>query len=239
MRLGSAFLLGMLLLASCTNNEISISNKKLKVFEEFRFEPNHLQAIQERSRLRAITYFNSMSYFINEGTEMGFEYALASEFADWLGVELEIVIPPSSSAVYDWLEDNGGDLIIMPHDRTRLLPGTLKLSDNYATSYDVVMTLSNNKKIQNTQDLNNKTVYVIRKSQQHHALNQLIQNKQLDINIKQLPEDHSDEELLELLANGSIEAIAIEGRFANLALQSKYKQLRRCADWSTRTASRR
>src|SRR5688572_7569607 len=84
---------------------LETERKGLKVFEEFRSQPQSLQAIQDRSKLRAITYFNAMGYFISEANEKGFDYSLASEFAEWLGVELEIVIPPSRAAAADWLHD--------------------------------------------------------------------------------------------------------------------------------------
>lgn len=221
-----AFFALLFALIGCNSGEVQhLNSKKLKVFEEFKAEPNGLQAVQERSRLRAITYFNSMSYFIANGKEMGFEYNLAREFADWLGVDLEIVVPPSASAMYDWLQDSGGDIIIAPHLVSTKLPNSLKFSDAYSTTSDVIMTPPNDNSIHSIDDLKGRVVYVIRKSRQHDRLEQLNAERHLNINIKQIPEDHSDEELLDLVQSKRAPAIAIDGRFASVAQISKYPQL--------------
>jgi membrane-bound lytic murein transglycosylase F len=42
---------------------------------------------------------------------LGFEYELAQEFAQSIGVRLEVVIPPNRQALLDYLESGRGDLI--------------------------------------------------------------------------------------------------------------------------------
>lgn len=54
-------------------------------------EPNSFQQILERGTLRVGTTFGTSNYYIGAEGPKGFEYELAKKYADYLGVELEIV----------------------------------------------------------------------------------------------------------------------------------------------------
>ena len=54
-----------------------------------------LEQIQQQNQLIVITRNSSTTYFEGPDGPTGFEYELASRFADYLGVELRIVIPPN------------------------------------------------------------------------------------------------------------------------------------------------
>ena len=47
-----------------------------------------LEQIQDSGLLRVITLYGSTSYFQYRGQEMGFQYELANQFAEYLGVKL-------------------------------------------------------------------------------------------------------------------------------------------------------
>ena len=57
--------------------------------------PSLLEQIQQQNQLIVITRNSSTTYFEGPDGPTGFEYELASRFADYLGVELRIVIPPN------------------------------------------------------------------------------------------------------------------------------------------------
>lgn len=57
--------------------------------------PSLLEQVRQQNQLIVITRNSSTTYFEGPDGPTGFEYELAKRFADYLGVELHIVIPPN------------------------------------------------------------------------------------------------------------------------------------------------
>lgn len=57
--------------------------------------PSLLEQIQQQNQLIVITRNSSTTYFEGPDGPTGFDYDLAKRFADYLGVELHIVVPPN------------------------------------------------------------------------------------------------------------------------------------------------
>ncbi len=223
------FLLGLILqTVACDSRPISVAVKTRPVFQEFHAKPNNLKAIRQRGRLRIITHFQSMEYFLAHGYEQGFEYDLARTFANELGVEVEAVLPPSRSAMQEWLRDGGGDLIISAQPLNQpLLPGLVH-SRPYRTLADAVVVRRQDatwSSIDKSNKLKGKSVSVVRKSLQYDSLLQL-QQQGVTVRIHTLADDHSDHDLLESLASGLLSAVAVDEAFARQALRSHYHNLK-------------
>ncbi len=78
------------------------------------YTPDHdLDAIIENGKLRAVTDFNSVDYFIYKGEPMGFQYEMLQSFADLLGVDLELTIVDSYNDALKRLNDGKADIIAM------------------------------------------------------------------------------------------------------------------------------
>ncbi|MCL5050908.1 MAG: membrane-bound lytic murein transglycosylase MltF [Firmicutes bacterium] len=73
--LASAWLAAAWLLAACSQDS---------------GQPNHLQQVQARGYLTVGTLMNSSGYFLREDGEAGFEFELAQQLANELGVELSV-----------------------------------------------------------------------------------------------------------------------------------------------------
>jgi membrane-bound lytic murein transglycosylase F len=56
-------------------------------------------------------HHGAASYFLYRGEQMGFEYELVQAFAKELGVELEVLTPPSGIELTEWLKAGKGDVI--------------------------------------------------------------------------------------------------------------------------------
>jgi len=67
-----------------------------------------LDQIKQRRVLRVLLRNNAASYFLYRGELMGFEYELAREFADYHGLRLEVVVPPSHRDIATWLLEGRG-----------------------------------------------------------------------------------------------------------------------------------
>ena len=90
-------------LFACFNgNDSSLNNKKTT---------GDLDDILKKGKLTVLLENSSTSYFIYRGKVMGFEYELLKEFADELGVELEVRILHDLDEMIDLLNKQEGDLV--------------------------------------------------------------------------------------------------------------------------------
>ena len=70
-----------------------------------------ISRIKSRKKLKVITDYNSINYFIYHGYPMGFQYEMVSSFASYLGVKVEIITCNELDKAFKLLEDNEADLI--------------------------------------------------------------------------------------------------------------------------------
>lgn len=70
-----------------------------------------LDEIKKKGKLRVITGFNPLSYFIYKGNPMGYDYELLKMFANELDVELELYVAHDFDSVFHYLNRGMGDVI--------------------------------------------------------------------------------------------------------------------------------
>lgn len=75
-----------------------------------------LEEIKKRGTLRAMTTYSATSYFLYRGEPMGYEYQLLERFADYLDVELEIVVSDDIDSMFYHL--NNGEIDLIAHGLT-------------------------------------------------------------------------------------------------------------------------
>ena len=73
-----------------------------------------LEQILDSGVLRVITLYGSTSYFQYRGQEMGFQYELASQFAEYLDLKLEVLVANNIDEMRSMLLQGKGDLIAFP-----------------------------------------------------------------------------------------------------------------------------
>lgn len=76
----------------------------------------NLEEITKRGTLRAMTTYSATSYFLYRGVPMGYEYELLERFADYLNVELEIVLSDNIDSMFYHL--NKGEIDLIAHGLT-------------------------------------------------------------------------------------------------------------------------
>lgn len=81
-------------------------------------QPSELDAIKERGVLRVGTLLGPTSYYLDANGEAGIEYVLAKNFADELGVELEMVSRYNVKNLMNLLATREVDLLAAGLDRT-------------------------------------------------------------------------------------------------------------------------
>lgn len=79
---------------------------------------SHLQKIHDRGSLVMLTVNGATTYYQGAETETGFEYELALEFADHLGVALDVVTVPTVADLIPTLLAGRGDFVAANLSRT-------------------------------------------------------------------------------------------------------------------------
>jgi membrane-bound lytic murein transglycosylase F len=131
-----------------------------------------LDEIREEGKLKVVTEYNSISYFIYRGQPMGFQYQMLQELANYLGLELEVSVNNNLEENFEHLANNEVDLIAMnltvTADRKEKVNFTLPLLQ---TRQVLVQRKPNNWEVMNSKQLESwllrnqlelagKTVYV-------------------------------------------------------------------------------
>lgn len=70
-----------------------------------------LEKIRERGVLRVATLNSPLTYYFDRDDASGFDYHLVSDFADYLGVDLQIITAADPRRLFQLLEDRKVDLI--------------------------------------------------------------------------------------------------------------------------------
>ena len=178
-----------------------------------------LTQMKDSGVLVALTLNSSISYFNYRGEPMGFQYELAEQFAQSLGLKLEMKTARNINDLVEMLIQGEGDLIAYP------LPVTKKFKDSVAfcgediITHQVLVQRNGNKKqpaLTNVTELIGKDVYA--KPGKH--LERLINlDKELGggIRIHEVTNDSiTNEDLIMQVANGTIDYTISDNDLARL-----------------------
>lgn len=100
---------------------------------------NRIAAIQERGVLRVSTLSSPLIYSDINGKTIGLDYELAQQFADYLGVKLDITVRQNINQLFDDLDNNKADVLaaglVYNSERSKnYQPGPTYYSVSLATS---------------------------------------------------------------------------------------------------------
>lgn len=177
-----------------------------------------LPQMKDSGMLVALTLNSSISYFDYRGEPMGFQYELANQFAQSLGIKLKIKTAHSTQELVHMLLKGEGDLIAYP------LPVTKEFKDSVAFCGEDIVThqvlVQRNKKgqkiLKDVTELVGKEVY----AQSGKYLNRLINlDKELGggILIREIENDSlTTEDLIMKVATGEIDYVVCDNDLARL-----------------------
>jgi len=131
-----------------------------------------LDRILNSGKLTVITDNNSNCYYTYRGKPMGFEYELTGAFADYLGVEFE-VITPGWEDMFDVLNKGKGNLIAASMTITPARKKLADFSDRYLQIQQHVIIHKDNHKVKNIEDLAGVKVHVRNKTSYQERLLEL------------------------------------------------------------------
>jgi len=161
--------------------------------------------IKKRRVLRVLLRNNAASYFLYRGELMGFEYELAREFANYHGLRMEVVVPPSYRELTTWLLEGRADIalgFLEPDDLQRRLGVDFSEPYHYARQHIVV---HKDDSTSSLADLDGQTILVRHQSHYWKRLSSL-QNQGAGFSLRAADDNVETEQLIELVAHGKYKA---------------------------------
>jgi len=176
-----------------------------------------LDEIDKRHVLRVLLRNNAASYFVYRGELMGFEYELAREFADYNGLRLEVVVPPSHRELTTWLLEGRADIamsFLEPDDAQRKLGVAYSNPYHYARQHIVVQKKDPANSIE---DLDNRTIFVRHYSLYWERLSEL-QREGAGFSLHATKDDVETEQLIDMVSRGKYKATMADGQLLDIEL---------------------
>jgi len=182
------------------------------IVKDYKFGTLH--KIIKSGQVTVITRNTPHCYYLYRDEPMGFEYELAREFADYLGVELKVQIAETWEGMIPLLKEGTGSFIAAGMAITPKRRKQVAFSDGYMDIQQQLITNRKSAKIKKLEDLSGKTIHVRRATAYQERLEEL-QKKGYDFNI-QLYNDLPTEELIQQVASGDIEFTVADSNIALL-----------------------
>jgi membrane-bound lytic murein transglycosylase F len=203
---------------SCSDNTQNNHRRDTVAFD--------LDSIKIRSRLVAVTDFNSTSYFIYRGEPMGFHFELLKAFTDHLGVDLEIITENNLEEAIEMLHTGRVDLMAMGLTVNTSRKEEIQFSEPIDNTRQVLVqhkprkwkTMSpsvlESKLLRNQTDLAGKTIYVQKSSSHAERMHSLAKEIGEHISVVEVP--FESETLIQLVDKGEIEYTVCDENIASV-----------------------
>lgn len=178
-----------------------------------------LEQIQTRGELIITTLNSSIDYFKYRGQEMGIQYELSKQFAEFIGVKLKIVISNSTSELIEKLINQEVDLIAYDLPITKTLKDSIAYCGTEVRTHQVIIQRgkrNGNTPLKDVTELIGKDVYV-KPGKYYERLKNLNSELGRGINIKLIKSDTiSIEDLISQVSNGDIDYTIAHNNLAKL-----------------------
>lgn len=223
----AGFFLLTILLQGCTGQEGGADARDRSARERLAYHRD-LGDILADGKLRAMTTYSATSYFLYRGEPMGFEYELLTRFADYLEVELELVVPSDIDSVFYDLQAGTADILAHGLTVTKDRLAQVDFTDHFYTTHQVLVQRKpdnwrnlhwralERSLIHDPMELIGDTVSVRRNSSYYNRLVNLDQELGGGIVIDTLPGNLSTEEIIQMVVDGKIKYTVADDNIASI-----------------------
>lgn len=185
-----------------------------------------LNEILESGKIRAITVYSSTNYFLYRGQPMGYEYELLQRLAEYLGLELEILVANEIREMFDMLNRGDGDVLAAGLTITNERRHDVRFTEYlYLTKQMLVQRkpenwrkmkrhVINNHLVKDPIELIGDTVHVTKNSSFFRRLKNLEEEIGGNIHIQVVDGDISTEKLISMVVNGEIKYTVADEQIA-------------------------
>lgn len=180
--------------------------------------PNDLPQLKDSGRLVVLTLYNSTSYFIYRGQEMGFQYELAQQFTQSLGLKMEVKVARNVADMERKLINGEGDLIAYNLPITKEGKNRVTYCGNEIITHQVIVqqTGRQTRPLKDVTELIGKEVYV-KPGKYYERLVNLNQELGGGILIKKVTSDSIGvEDLIAQVSEGKIQYTVADNDIARL-----------------------
>ena len=181
-------------------------------------EPGTLEKIEQRGVLNVCSYYNTTDYYVYKGIPKGFHYELVKDFADYLGVKLNIEINTNIDESIQKLNEGQYDLIAMSLSVTDSRKEDVQFSPSLFTTSQVLVQHTSDTLLQSLDDLKGKEIFLQEGTSFTRFLQHLSDSLQLNLKITEL-KDVTFEDILLKIENGEIPYTVIDKNIAQIASQ--------------------
>jgi membrane-bound lytic murein transglycosylase F len=181
---------------------LSCNGKKQEVIENV----SDLEAIKKQGVLRVATLSRSISFFVLNEQDMGYEYELADRFSKSLELEMEVVIARDMNDLVEKLVQKEVDLIAYPLIITNEFKEKVQYTEHvYFTKQFLIQSKKKGEKLlSDVTELIGKEVCVVENSKYHDRLINLNNEVGGGIIIRTVSNETDEEELIEMVAKNKI-----------------------------------
>ncbi|MCF8380451.1 MAG: transporter substrate-binding domain-containing protein [Bacteroidales bacterium] len=169
-----------------------------------------LSEIKMEGKLRVVTDFSSVNYYIYKGQPLGFQYEMLQELSDYLGIEIEVSVNNDIKQNFNALTSGNVDLIASNLTVTPERESFIDFTLPHSQSRQVLVQKANiqklfhgNQELRDLKELSGKTVYVQKYSAHYQQLKNISENLGGTINIIEVPIE--TEQLIKMVSRGDIE----------------------------------
>lgn len=173
-----------------------------------------VQRIRETGKLRLITASSINSYYYYENEPTGFEFDLAQEFAKYLNVELDIVVPGWNN-MFAYLDQGKGDFIAAGISITKKRLEDTSFSIPYMTIQQRIIHHNLVPGPKNIDEMKDKTFHV-RRGTSYHSRLEKIKSSGIDLNYI-LHDNIPTEELIAMVSKRKIQFTIADSNIAMLS----------------------
>ncbi|GEK54824.1 membrane-bound lytic murein transglycosylase MltF [Pseudoalteromonas espejiana] len=165
-------------------------------------QQTQLAQIKEQNKIRVGTLASASNYYQAVQGEQGFEYELSQAFADYLGVELEIVPFFNLSDMFERLESGDLDLIASGLTYNKVRAQQYRYGPTYRTISQKLVYKQGRVRPREFDDLDGNFTVIAKSS--HSLTLQDIKNSNPELNWQET-EELDEEELLQAVIDGEID----------------------------------
>lgn len=175
------------------------------------------EQVLKRGSLRVCSYYNTTDYYVYKGVTKGFHYELVKDFADYLGVRLEMIVNVDVEDAIRRLNKGEYDLIAMSLTETPERESLVAFScPLFMTNRVLVQNRGNKPLVRSVEGLNDKDVFVQKGTNYAYFLQQLNDSLHLDIRVREI-DSLTYEDILLQVEHGELPYSVVDGNVARVA----------------------
>ncbi len=168
-------------------------------------EPTVMEKILAKGTLDISTFYSTTDYYIYQGITRGFHYELAKNFADYLGVSLQIAeVNNDIDTAISRLQEGRYDLIAVSMTETSEREEKIRFTHPFFRTKEVLVQQKEKRAVENPEDLNGKRIFIKKDAPFRHRLSQLADSLHIRMELVEVSY-YSTEELLHLVETGEID----------------------------------